>query len=78
MKTFFLGAFIAAVLINPLWAADSSHVGLVSYEGPKTCAVCHPEAAKEVAMSLHYQMAEEPRFLDGWPKGKKAGMMFSY
>lgn len=55
-----------------------AHKGIGEYKGAQTCSTCHPNAAKEVATSLHYQQAAEPQTVDGWEKGKLAGMMVSY
>ncbi|MBI5577456.1 MAG: hypothetical protein HY896_13980 [Deltaproteobacteria bacterium] len=62
-------------------AAGPSHAGYVkTFEGPRTCtaASCHPDAAKEVAESLHYQQRAVPQFLEGWESGKLAGMTETY
>ena len=56
-----------------------SHEGKITvYEGPQTCRACHQDAVKEVATSLHYQQAAEPKFLVDWEKGNLAGMTFSF
>lgn len=80
MKKIALSAVIAALMFMPLQAsAGVSHADKISsYEGTKTCAGCHPDSAKEVAESLHYQQEAEPKFLKDWPKGETAGMMRSY
>jgi len=60
-------------------AAKSSHTDRISkFEGTQTCLMCHRKAAKDFAVSLHYQQQAEPRFLKDWPKGQMAGMMGSY
>lgn len=62
-------------------AAGFSHAeNLKKFEGPRTCtaAACHPDAAKEVAESLHYQQQAVPQFVEGWEAGNPAGMMVSY
>ncbi len=71
-------AVLALLLPYNAMAAKYSHSSLNTYEGPKTCAVCHPKVLKEVALSLHYQQAAEPKFLEGWKKGELAGMMLSF
>ncbi len=72
---FLLGAAASAVPA----LAQSTHVDRISqYDGSKTCLGCHPESAKEVAASLHYQQQAEPQYLKTWPKGQLAGMMLSY
>lgn len=73
----------ASVAASPAFAADAkaphSHAGDISaYEGTKTCAECHEEAVKDVAVSLHYQQLGEAPNLEGWPAGKKAGMLFNF
>jgi len=56
-----------------------SHEKMITkYDGTPDCTRCHKETAKDVAESLHYQMAGEAPYLDGWPKGKLAGMMDTY
>jgi hypothetical protein len=60
-------------------AVPNPHADRLSrYDGPQTCLGCHPDAAKEVATSLHYQQRAEPQLLKGWPKGQTAGMMDSF
>ena len=58
--------------------AAAPHAGITGYDGPKSCAPCHPDAAREVTASLHYQQLAEPKFLAKWEKGMPAGMMKSY
>jgi len=60
-------------------AAPPSHADRISsFEGPQSCAPCHANAAREVAVSLHYQQGLEPQFLIGWEKGKLAGQLSSF
>lgn len=60
-------------------ARQPSHADKISlYEGPKTCRACHEKAVKDVAASLHYQQAAEPKFLVDWGKGNLAGMTLSF
>lgn len=71
--------WIAVVASATPALAQPAHMDRISrYEGPMTCLACHPESAKEVAASLHYQQQGEPQFLRGWPKGQSAGMMLTY
>ena len=51
---------------------------IASFEGPQSCTPCHANAAKEVANSLHYIQAYEPKFLVGWEKGNLAGMTLTF
>jgi hypothetical protein len=67
-----------ATLATPASAQSIHATGISKYDGAQTCLACHPEAAKEVAVSLHYQQQAEPQFLKDWPKGQMAGMMLSY
>lgn len=69
-----------AVPATPTAAAPKpKHADLIQkYEGPKTCAACHPNAAKDVAVSLHYQQQALPQFVKDWQKGQMAGMMVSF
>ena len=84
MRLLVYGAVGAAISIFSAQMATAqtrqpSHAGKISqYEGPQTCRACHESAVKEVAASLHYQQAAEPKFLVDWEKGKLAGMTFSF
>lgn len=61
------------------WAqAPDAHQGISDYTGPETCAMCHPNAAKEVAESVHYQHQAIPKYREGWPEGKPGGMYVTY
>jgi hypothetical protein len=74
-----LGAALAFfVAAHGTAAAESMHAGIEKYEGTKTCLECHDTLGKEVALSLHYQLQAEPRLIEGWEKGKSAGMIISY
>ena len=74
-----LGCFMALlVTAGGAVAAESMHAGIDKYEGPKTCLECHDTLGKEVAQSLHYQLQAEPQAIEGWEKGKTAGMLVSY
>ncbi len=72
--------FLICMAVGPeIVSAKANHADRVrSYAGPQTCLPCHLKAAKEVAVSLHYQQQAEPQFLKEWPKGQPAGMMVSY
>ncbi len=66
--------FIFSAQMVVAQATRPSHVDRISlYEGPQTCRTCHENAVKEVAASLHYQQAAEPRFLVDWEKGGACG-----
>ena len=84
MRLLVYGAVGAAVLIfsaqtGTTQISQPSHADKISaYEGPQTCRACHEGAVKEVAASLHYQQAAEPKFLVDWEKGNLAGMTFSF
>ena len=59
--------------------AATTHADRISrYEGARTCGTCHEQAAREVAVSLHYQQQAEVPYVKDWPKGQTAGMMVSY
>ena len=83
-RLLFYGAVGAAVFIfsaqtGTAQTKPSSHAEKISlYEGPQTCRACHENAVKEVAASLHYQQAAEPKFLVDWEKGNLAGMALSF
>ncbi len=84
MRLLVYGAVGAAVFIFSAQMAAAqttqpSHADRINlYEGPQTCRACHENAVKEVAASLHYQQAAEPKFLVGWEKGNLAGMTLSF
>jgi hypothetical protein len=84
MRLFVYGAVGAAVFIcsaqmTRAQTRQPSHADRISlYEGPQTCRTCHESAVKDVAESLHYQQAAEPKFLVGWEKGNLAGMTLSF
>jgi hypothetical protein len=54
------------------------HQAISAYTGPETCAACHPDAAKEVAESVHYQHQAIPEYREGWPEGVTGGMYVTY
>jgi hypothetical protein len=84
MRLFVYGAVGAAFSLSftQMGTAQTrppSHADKISrYEGPQTCRACHEKAVKEVATSLHYQQAAEPKFLVDWGKGNLAGMTLGY
>jgi hypothetical protein len=84
MKRIFIVSGIALALSmsgGTVNAAGSSHAEYVKkFEGPRTCtaAACHPDSAREMAESLHYQQRAVPQFLEGWEAGKLAGMTETY
>lgn len=67
-----------ALAIPVICSAESMHNDITAFQGAKTCAECHDTSAQEVMESLHYQMRGEPKFIDGWDKGKPAGMMVDF
>ena len=71
--------FIFSAQMATAQTRQPSHADKISlYEGPQTCRACHENAVKEVAVSLHYQQAAEPKFLVDWEKGNLAGMTLSF
>jgi hypothetical protein len=61
------------------WAdPPEMHQNISEYTGPGTCAGCHPDAAKEVAESVHYQQQAIPKYREGWPEGVTGGMYVTY
>lgn len=58
--------------------APAVHQAIQQYEGPKTCAGCHPDAAQEVVSSLHYQQLGEAPFRVDWEAGELGGMYSTY
>jgi hypothetical protein len=70
-----LAAQTQAALASP---APAVHGVIQDYDGPGTCAMCHPNAAQEVVESLHYQMLGEAPFRVGWEAGMLGGMNATY
>ena len=54
------------------------HLVLNDYDGPSTCAMCHPYAAKEVAVSIHYQQRSHISSRIELQKDKFVGMLENY
>lgn len=81
-KLFWLGGLLLAMLALPGLALAAgppdAHQKIDAYDGPQTCAMCHPDAGKEVAESLHYQHQALPQFLDGVDPAQPVGMMVSF
>lgn len=77
-----LSAGIALFALQTLALADghvpAAHQVIQQYDGPATCAGCHPGAAEEVVNSLHYQMRGEAPFRVDWEVGKLGGMNGTY
>lgn len=75
-----LGLATAAVVFAQGGAGGppDAHRAITEYTGPETCATCHPNAAQEVAASVHYQMQAIPRYRVDWPEGTPGGMYTSY
>ncbi len=71
---------LAAVLFSAATgsAAESMHAEIEKYEGTKTCLECHDTLGKEMAATLHYQLQGEPQLIEGWEKGKTAGLLTSF
>lgn len=66
-------------LLSGITSAATTHEKRISkFDGSGSCTVCHKNAAKEVVESLHYQQMAEPLSIEGWEKGKQAGMMVTY
>jgi hypothetical protein len=84
MRLLVYGAVGAAVSIFSAQMATAqtrqpSHADKIGlYEGPQTCRACHEKAVKDVAASLHYQQAAEPKFLVDWKKGELAGQTLTF
>ncbi len=70
--------FVAGFEAQNSYAATTHADRIDTYEGTKTCLACHEQAAREVAVSLHYQQQGEVPYVKDWPKGQTAGMMVSY
>ncbi len=59
-------------------SASTVHVAISEYEGPQTCAECHPDAGREVAESVHYQQQSIAYYVEGAEPNKLYGMMSTY
>ena len=55
-----------------------AHKAITEYTGPETCAMCHPDAAHQVAESIHYQQQAIPEYRVDWPEGVTGGMYVTY
>jgi hypothetical protein len=81
-KTILLALLIIALTImgGTVVSADppEAHQAITDFTGPETCAMCHPDAAREVAESVHYQQQAIPKFREGWPEGEPGGMYTTY
>ena len=53
------------------------HQVISSYEGSSTCGMCHPDQARDVAASLHYQQRAVSTNVEG-EQGVVHGMMEDY
>lgn len=73
-----VSAVISVLFSATGFAGESMHAGIDRYEGTKTCLECHDTLGREVALSLHYQLQAEPQQIEGWEKGKKAGMLVGF
>ena len=78
MKMVWISGLVMLLYAGQGFAAIADHAKIEKYEGTKTCLACHPNAAKEVAQSLHYQQRGQANFLKDWPTDKPVGMMVSY
>jgi len=67
------------LILSGIAFAQNNHEKYVkNYTGTESCTICHKDAAREMAESLHYLQLGEPRFIVDWPSGKLAGMMDTY
>jgi hypothetical protein len=75
-----MAVLAALLLILPecVLAKTDHATKVLKYEGTQSCARCHKKSVQEVAASAHYQMLGIPPYLEGWEKGKPAGMMDTY
>lgn len=75
-----LGLVTAAAVLAQGNEGDppDAHKAITEYTGPETCAMCHPNAAREVAASVHYQLQSIPTYRVDWPEGVPGGMYVTY
>jgi hypothetical protein len=66
------------VLPESVLAKTDHATKVLSYDGTQSCARCHKKSVQEIAAGGHYQMLGIPPYIEGWEKGKPAGMMDTY
>lgn len=55
-----------------------AHQFISQYDGPQTCAMCHPQAPAQVARSVHYQQKAPAGPNVPGQQGQMVGMLESY
>lgn len=61
------------------WAdPPTAHQVIQQYDGPQTCATCHPGKPAEVARSAHYQQSAAAGPNVPGMQGQKVGMLEGY
>jgi len=55
-----------------------AHQFIQQYDGPQTCAMCHPQAPAQVARSVHYQQRAPAGPNVPGRQGQMVGMLESY
>ncbi len=71
-----VGASAAETSAPTVWQHPGAEVIRANgYDGPQTCAVCHPRALDEVTHSAHWYAASKVRNVKGLPDGSWWGMV---
>lgn len=70
--------FMALVFAVQNALAGPPHDSITSFEGTKTCGMCHAKVVKDVAESLHYHQCGPAPFVKDIPKGQCAGQMETF
>ncbi len=73
---------LASIAVSGVTLAQAgpppAHQTIGEYTGPETCATCHPNAAREVAESLHYQQVAIASSHVPSQEGQQVGMLHDY
>lgn len=70
--------FMALIFAVQKALAGPPHDAISSFEGTKTCRMCHDQAVKDVAESLHYHQCGPAPFIRDIPKDQCAGQMETF
>lgn len=70
--------FMALIFAVQDAQAGPPHNMITSFEGTKTCGMCHAKAVKDVAESLHYHQCGPAPFVKDIPAGQCAGQMETF
>jgi hypothetical protein len=70
-----LAAQTGSTLLQPWRHPGADMIKDNGYEGPATCAACHPDAVKEITATAHWLCASEVHNVAGLPDGTWWGMV---